>query len=1006
MGKTFDQGKNDVAKLCRYFETNRQLFLAPGVKEAHIRQSLIDPFFMALGWDVHNESQTAPQYREVIPEDSLEIEGQQKAPDYAFRVGSQPKFYTEAKKCGININADPGPAYQLRRYGWSAKVALSLLTDFEELGVYDCTLRPRPSDKASHARIQYYRFEEYPDRWRELWDYFSREAVWSGAFDQYAASKRKRGTSEVDDEFLKEIEGWRDELARNVALRNPAISLEDLNAAVLLTIDRIVFLRMAEDRGIEPYEQLLTLSERPDIYARFMSDLCRRADRKYNSGLFHFQKESGVPDAPDRITPNLAIDDKAFKPILQSLYFAFGSPYHFGVMPVEILGTVYERFLGKVIRLTAGHQAKIEEKPEVRKAGGVYYTPSYIVDYIVNNTVGKKIEERSPQQLAGEKDSVAFRVLDMACGSGSFLLGAYRCLLDHCLKWYTENKPDSHKQAVWKDLRRGGWRLTIEEKKRILITHIFGVDIDPQAVEVSKLSLLLRVLEGETDQSFGRQMQLFEDRALPNLSDNLKCGNSLIGPDYFTGRLDIDPEELKRVNPFDWKLAFPEAMQAGGFDCVIGNPPYIRIQTMKEWAPLEVDIYKDLFRAGRMGNYDIYCVFIEQGLKLLSANGQLGFICPHKFFNAKYGEALRSIVADGQHLSRVIHFGDQQVFDGATTYTCLLFLNKSPARECRLAKVDDLSAWRASGTAAEGIVRAKQVTASEWNFAVGACASALRRLNEIKTKLSDVAHIFQGLVTGADRVFVVPTAAVIEAGLTKPLLLTGNLTAYAPPIPSARLIFPYEIRNGKAELIPAYMLKKTFPNGWAHINEHREELMNRERGKWRHDRWYALGRSQNLTQMDAVKLVIQVTAQRPTVLLDERGLYMTGGGSGPFYGIRPKDTSFPIKYLLAILNSKLFGWIVKAQSTNLRGGYIKFSKQYIETAPIVMLGKEFAHSRMISLVDTMLTLHRQLNDAKSEKLNDVIQRQMHATDSEIDRLVYELYGLTDDEIKIVEEGTK
>ena len=182
--------------------------------------------------------------------------------------------------------------------------------------------------------------------------------------------------------------------------------------------------------------------------------------------------------------------------------------------------------------------------------------------------------------------------------------------------------------------------------------------------------------------------------------------------------------------------------------------------------------------------------------------------------------------------------------------------------------------------------------------------------------------------------------------------------------------------------------------------------MNRERGKWRHDRWYAFGRSQNLTQMDAAKLVIQVTAQRPTVLLDERGLYMTGGGSGPFYGIRPKDASFPIKYLLAILNSKIFGWIVKAQSTNLRGGYIKFSKQYIETAPIVMFGKEFAHSRMISLVDTMLTLHRQLDAAKSEKLNAVIQRQMHATDSEIDRLVYELYGLTDDEIKIVEEGTK
>ena len=269
--------------------------------------------------------------------------------------------------------------------------------------MYDCTTRPRPNDKASHARILFLEYQEYPDRWRELWDVFSREAVWSGALDQYAASKRKRGTSEVDQEFLKEIEGWREALARNMALRNADLSSDDLNAAVQLTIDRVVFLRMAEDRGLEPYEQLLKLCERPDVYPRFMRDLCRKADEKYNSGLFHFQKEPGGSESPDRITPRLAVDDKVFATILKSLYFAHGSPYHFGVMPVEILGTVYERFLGKVIRLTAGHQAKVEEKPEVRKAGGVYYTPAYIVDYIVQQTVGRQIEGKSPAQLRRRK---------------------------------------------------------------------------------------------------------------------------------------------------------------------------------------------------------------------------------------------------------------------------------------------------------------------------------------------------------------------------------------------------------------------------------------------------------------------------------------------------------------------------------------------------------------------------------------------------------------------------
>ena len=224
MSKTVDQGKAEIVALCDYFSKNREAFHASGVKEAHVRQSLIDPLFEALGWNVANNPPVAPQYREVIPEDSIDVEGEQKAPDYTFRVGTLPKFYVEAKKCGVNISADPGPAYQLRRYGWSAKVAVSILTDFEELAVYDCTIRPRPTDKAGHARIHYVRFDEYPDRWPELWAIFSREAVWSGAFDQYAASKRKRGTSEVDVEFLKEIEGWRDQLARNIALRNPWLS--------------------------------------------------------------------------------------------------------------------------------------------------------------------------------------------------------------------------------------------------------------------------------------------------------------------------------------------------------------------------------------------------------------------------------------------------------------------------------------------------------------------------------------------------------------------------------------------------------------------------------------------------------------------------------------------------------------------------------------------------------------------------------------------------------------
>jgi hypothetical protein len=1033
MGKTFDQGKEEVAKLCSYFATNHQAFLAPGVKEAHVRQSLIDPFFEALGWDVRNSAMAAPQYREVIPEDSLDVEGHQKAPDYTFRVRTLPKFFAEAKKCGVNINADALPAFQLRRYGWSAKVALSILTDFEELAVYDCTQRPRPNEKASRARILYFSFEQYPDRWRELWDVFSREAVWSGAFDQYAAGKRKRGTSEVDVEFLKEIEGWRDALARNIAIRNPGISSDDLNAAVQSTIDRIVFLRMAEDRGIEPYEQLLKLCERPDAYPRFMRELCRKADEKYNSGLFHFQKDPGISEDPDRVTPKLIVDDKVFKPILQSLYFAHGSPYHFGVLPVEILGTVYERFLGKVIRLTAGHQAKVEEKPEVRKAGGVYYTPAYIVSYIVKQTVGRRIEGQSPAQLAGGKDQPTLRVLDLACGSGSFLLGAYQLLLDHGLKWYIEHKPTTHQGAVYQDPRSGQWRLTIEEKKRLLTTHIFGVDIDSQAVEVSKLSLLLKALEGEDDASLSRQLALFHERALPNLADNVKRGNSLIGPDYFTGKLISDPDEMKRVNAFDWKQGFPDAMRAGGFDCIIGNPPYIRIQTMKEWAPLEVEIYKELFRSGRTGNYDIYVVFIEQGLKLLNAQGRLGFICPHKFFNAKYGEGIRRIIAEGKHLSHVVHFGDQQVFEGATNYTCLLFLDQAGVERCQVMKVERLSGWRSlfangetgengengAGWGTEGGLPSSQITSAAWNLQVGNGTSLHRKLGSMTDKLGGVAHIFVGTQTSADDVFVLVDCrrrgsritgtskalgkqVTVEAACCMPFLRGRDIRGYQTPQARDLLICPYHIGETSSTLIPEEEMRSKFPRTWIYLQENAKALLAREKGRFKKKGWHAFGYPKSMHLFQVPKIIVPDYNDVPSFTYDEAGHFFKTG-----YGVLPRENGPDCPYLLGLLNSKLLFWYLKRIGTFLRGGYIRFWTQFIEQLPIRRIdsndpGDKAAHDRLVQLVNSMMVLNQHLSTTKSAAQAEVIKRQIDATDREINRSVYELYDLSPEEIAMVE----
>ncbi len=999
MSKTIDQGKEEIAALCRYFTTNRREF-NPGAKEAHIRQTLIDPFFEALGWDVRNKTMAAPQYREVIPEDSLDVEGQQKAPDYTFRVGTLPKFYVEAKKCGVNIGADSGPAFQLRRYGWSAKLGLSVLTNFEELAIYDCTARPRQSDKASNARIQFFRYDEYPDRWRELWDLFSREAVWSGAFDQYVASKRKRGTSEVDAEFLKEMESWRLALAGNIALRNKNLSLDDLNAAVQLTIDRVVFLRMAEDRGLEPYEQLLKLCERPGIYPRFIRGICRRADQKYNSGLFHFQKESGVSEDPDRITPKLATDDKIFKPILESLYFSHGSPYHFGVLPVEILGTVYERFLGKVIRLTAGHHARIEEKPEVRKAGGVYYTPAYIVDYIVKHTVAAQIEGRSPTQLAGEKDRAPFRVLDMACGSGSFLLSAYRCLLDYCLNWYIEHKPDNFRKAVYKDPRNGQWRLKIEEKKRILTTHIFGVDIDLQAVEVSKLSLLLKVLEGETDQSLSLSQLPFGDRALPNLADNIKCGNSLIGPDYFTDKLFLDPEEMKRVNPLDWKQRFPDTIKSGGFDCIIGNPPYLKIEHIVEGDRK----YFSLGFASFMKRYDTYGLFVERSLVLLKPKGLFGMIIPSTILNNLSFSQLRKMLVELTSISSIVNLGGK-VFQGVNNDTVILTFakGKDPVGTTQILDVQKYGGGLATAAAIGTKDLSRAAAPPQYVFELRmskAADSILAKMRSGGLALGEICSCFQGFVTGGNDAYIVDSKSIrdenLEKEVCKPAVFGDQVSRYGRPSPQGFVI--YLTRDSNLD---------EFPNIKARLEPHKANLKTKREVKLGRQPWYSLHWPRVQENFErSPKILVQAIRnlalkRRIIATLDSRGLY----ADHTLNVLYTEHQEYDIIFVLGILNSALVNFLFSKKyiDINIKG-------VYLTEAPIPRINfsapaDRKRHDQMVTLVNSILGLHNEVAETKSAAQKAILQRQIDSTDAEIDRLVYDLYGLTAEEIATVEGAT-
>jgi len=1282
-----------VKKLVNHFGENIDSFRSKDYKETRARIEFIDPMFEAMGWDVRNERELPEAYKDVVHEDTIKVGSAHKAPDYCFRIGGARKFFLEAKKPGVNLKKDSLPAYQLRRYAWSAKLPLSILTDFEEFAVYDGRVRPAIADKPSAARINYITFDQYIDRWDEIDGTFGNEAVLGGSFDKYVAgAKKKKGTAEVDAAFLKEIESWREILAKNIAVRNKGLSQRDLNFAVQKTIDRIIFLRICEDRGIEHYGRLLGLVNGAGIYKR-MFKLFRDADDRYNSGLFHFTEERDRDQAPDHLTPGLEIDDKHLKKIIKSLYYP-DSPYEFSVLPAEILGNVYEQFLGKVIRLTAGHQAKVEEKPEVRKAGGVYYTPDYIVDYIVENTVGKLLErnagslpaeEDKSRQAAGATGPISIRergrlphweahgatyfvtyrqadslpktvladienerekyilaqkakvklskedkdrikqifsekiedyldsgagechlrdpriaeivkenllkfdgtkyriyawcimpnhvhvvmeplvdhelakilhswksftsnkinkklglkgklwqreyydhlvrdqadyervvdyvwenpkkaglsdwewvgfgsnagslpaeekdksrqaagatltpkqisnikILDPACGSGSFLIGAYQYLLDWHLEWYVaeykrtgkiptsppppgKRKKKSDTQAIFQTARSAGksnagslpakeedksrqaagatseesrqaagatpgeWRLTTDERKRILLNNIHGVDIDTQAVEVTKLSLLLKVLEGETEETIVNQMKLFHQRALPDLAANIKCGNSLIGPDFYEGgQMDMfDEEEMYRINVFDWeddKHGFGEIMKAGGFDVVIGNPPYLNIDDTWGKGDVRLGYIKRYYNHVYNDKTDILFYFIAKAISL--SKHRIGFIVSRAFLEAYKANKLRVFISEETSIQEIVDFRNLQIFKGVGITTSLLFIDKSklslPAKVFQL-KSEDLSPMDLSKQIGNqdyfDCIDVNQNSFGEkpWFFAQEDVTSILDKIDHSGMPLEKFFIIGQGMQTGRNNVFGKINKEHIEE-------LCADESQYFVRARNS------DIERYKIEDSGEYLLYledvSTFddlPDGIRlHLKEHEQALKNRAAYKRGDCDWWRFTWPLHKEHIDKVKIYCPYLSKYNRFALDtEKKFLGLTDTTVLFYDNQPES----IHYFLGLLNSRLLSFRFKYIGKLKSGGILEYFWNSISKIPIRPIDPSSPsdislHDRMVSLVTSMLDLHRRLVEVGTPHEKEAVQRRIDATDNEIDRLVYELYGLTEDEVGIVE----
>ena len=948
--------------------------------ETQTMRDFIDPFFKALGWDIDNEQGYAEAYREVIHEDKLKVEGSLKAPDYSFRLGGGKRlFFVEAKKPSIYVKEDIQPAYQVRRYGWSARHPISIITDFEEFAVYDCSKKPDPKDRPSVARIKYLTYKEYTDEFDFLWDTFSKEQVLKGSFDRFVlADTHKKGTTSVDRDFLESLDKWRTYLAVNISWNNRNLAEEEINFAVQQTIDRIIFLRITEDRHIEPYGALKHSLNHVEFYKNLF-ELFRRADEKYNSGLFDLRK--------DMICESLRIENKVIKTIINELYYP-ECPYEFSVIPVEILGSVYEQFLGKVIRITPAHHARIEEKPEVRKAGGVYYTPQYIVDYIVQTTVGKLIEGKTPPEISKVK------IVDPACGSGSFLIGALQYLFDYHKNYYSNNGKLS-KGKKDNPLTPEG-QLTTAEKRRILINNIFGVDLDSNAVEVTKLSLLLKCMEGETEASINQQFRLFNERVLPTLDNNIRSGNSLIDTDFYDSQIDFGEE--KQIRPFSWINAFPEILKSGGFDAVIGNPPYVR----QEMLGKQKDYFREHYQVYH-GMADLYSYFIEKSLKLINAGGLYGVIVANKWMRANYGEPLRRFLKS-QNIYEIIDFGDLPVFETATTYPCIMIAGKPGTEndQIRLTIPETIKFTSLSGYVEQNhsFLNKNSLNDEGWSLAGDAANAVIAKILKAGKPLGEYVNrkIYRGVLTGLNEAFVIDRETrdrliAEDPGseeIIKPFLAGRDIKRYQEPSSAKFLIFArrgIEIKNYPAILRHLEHFKTQLtpkPKDWKGT-----DWKGRKPGSYK---WYELQDAIDYAgEFEKPKIILPEIALRMQATLDTKSCF-----SGDTTYIIPVDD----KYLLGILNSNIFHFCFSNVSSSIRGGYLRFKRQYLENIPIV----ESVESRdkMVEYVNLMLQLHMDLGHANLISQKEQLIAKLNHFETRINELVYRIYRLTDEEIGIVE----
>ncbi|MBU3878630.1 Eco57I restriction-modification methylase domain-containing protein [Faecalicatena sp. AGMB00832] len=972
--------------------------------EQNCRDEYISPFLECLGWDVQNTKGTLPQYQEVVSE---RYSNSAERPDYTLTLNGVSRLFVEAKKPGVDITVDAEPAMQTRRYGWNAKHRLSVLTNFEYLLIYDTTNKPEAGEGASASLFRKYHYEEYVEHFEEIYDLISRESVYSGRYDEYVEQQfpgAQKYQTEIDGTFLNQINDWRLELGRYLyAVDERYQDLDRLNDEVQAFINQIIFLRICEDRNLPLYRSLKDAAKDKEELKRVLNQMFKEADKRYDSGLFREEN------------PLFDLENDMIFDMVMSLYYP-KTPYLFHIIEPGILGKIYESFLTERIVYADGEIRLAQKFEYIYKS--VVSTPQEVVKYMVKNTLDKVCIGKTPGGIR------KLKIVDPSCGSGIFLEEAYQYLVDYCTQWYAVNRPE-----YLLELGNGRKKLPIEEKRELLVHCIYGVDIDIHAVEVAKFSLVLKLLEDETEPSVK-----VVNPILPNLDANIHHGNALVSR---TALSELDPtvQELVDIVPFDWD----EINGGEKFDVILGNPPYVKTEDIKKLhTRKEQKLYNQYQSAYRQ--YDKYFLFMEKALELIKESGYICYIVPNKWIRVESGERLRGLLAE--QILEIDDFGSKQLFAERTIYSSIVTIagEKSERLSCHEVK-DLVSLWTKGRTDAVSIPK-QQLNSQPWKPAGEASVTEpwfitgnqeyYDILEGIKGKTESITEhidIFNGIQTSAEKIYRIDGKEIVaedsqyvtfvkngkeytaEKAVLRPYFKPNRLEKEALSsysnmklLTKTYNIFPYD-RQGN--LIGIKEMETSYPKVWAYLLEHKEALLPKYLGGKRDvqprmgaEQWYCYGRRQAITSLnERVKIIVGVNRKKdnPLYLLDHDNMLIATGGTAGYAAISSKEGSpYALEYIQAWLGHPLTDLYLQIIGSDFEGEFIARGTYTLPMVPFVKL--DFGQEEQRKLYENVVTssqkiyeINKQLEVSGNKAVCSVLEKEKKKLIADIEDDITRIY---------------